>query len=397
MPLASGLFLLTGLLAEPATWAYEGLITRADPSLAPDLKSGWVLSGSFILDPLEMEEEPPLESGSADRLVGGISSGELTVDLYHQIHFEALQVPGLAGFDTLNDDPGNDGRDLLSWFFPMRGKLKESEWSLRWLQVWLADPGGRMVRVSSPPVPPDGFSWEQGWFRMTFTSVDGEVAYAEGNLEAFAPAAALDDEGREGQWANVVAGLGRELRERDKAIVSLRGELAAARARLEGLRRMVDLMIEERSYLEEENARLQDQARLASPETEQRLAEITSEKALLEQELEDLGQRNQALAESLGESEFKRRGLLDRISELEAALQPDGDPEPVPSRPVAQGKVTTADGREAGSITVFEKPVIVEKPVPVAAPAPGARVHSTLSRERDEPRRSRRFGPRKFR
>jgi hypothetical protein len=105
-----------GLKAEEGDlWIFEGLITESDPILAPELQSGWVLAGSFLLSQVDMEEEPLAEDNPGGRLTGGISKAEISVDLYHQLHFEAAQIQGPAGFDYQNNDPERDGRDLLGW------------------------------------------------------------------------------------------------------------------------------------------------------------------------------------------------------------------------------------------------------------------------------------------
>jgi hypothetical protein len=155
-----GAIFLNPVSGEPARWIYEGLITQADPALAPDLQSGWVLAGSFLFDPLELEEAIPMSEVRSGRLEGGVSEGELTVDLYYQIRFEATQATDYAGFDYHENDRDHDGRDLIGWFLPMSGKLKESGWRSTWLQVWLSDPEGKMLRSAPPAVPSGRISME---------------------------------------------------------------------------------------------------------------------------------------------------------------------------------------------------------------------------------------------
>src|SRR5210317_419877 len=121
-------------------WIFEGLITETSTSLAPDLQSGWVLSGSFLLDPLELNAQFTEDNRHSGRMTGGITEGEMTVDLYHQVLFEAFQQPGLAGFDFQDNSIEEDGRDLFGWFFPLVGQLGETGWKSTWLQIWLMDP-----------------------------------------------------------------------------------------------------------------------------------------------------------------------------------------------------------------------------------------------------------------
>lgn len=377
------------LAADEHTWVYEGVITDADPALAPDLKSGWVLSGSFVFDPAALEEDPDLTKERSGRMGEGISAAELTVDLYYQIHFQALQVPGLAGFDYENDDPEADGRDQIGWFIPMHGKLKESAWSSRWLQAWLLDPEGEMIRSTPPDVPSSGFAWDRGWFRLVFVNESGEEAFAEGYLEFFGPEAQLEPEGEQEQWSAIVADLGNQLAERDTLIASMQVELEEARARVESLRRMVDLLVEERTSLQDENALLAEKAMLANPEVEEKLASLTAEKALAEAAFEDLAKRNLALAETLSESEWERRRLLRQIAEL-TALQEEA--EETPLRMQRQDTVTSPDGRRTGTITVFEQPMVIEKPMEF----PSTMTPQVPAPKRNADRRAR-FGPRKFR
>jgi hypothetical protein len=381
------------LVAEETTWVFEGVITQADPVLAPDLKSGWVLSGSFLLDPLAMEEDADLTSDRSGRLTDGVTGAELTVDLYYQVHFQALQVPGIVGFDYQNDDPEEDGRDLISWFFPMRGKLKGTDWSLRWLQIWLLDAEGKMIRTSPPPVPPAGFAWESNWFRLIFVNESGEEVYAEGSLEFFSPDLALEDADDATGWDAIVVELGNELNQRDAKIAAMTKELEEAQARVESLRRMVDLLVEERANLQEENTLLAQKAQPDNTAIEEQVANLTAEKALAEQDLEDLKSRNLALAETLSESEMKRRRLQKQLDELIAASE---EPAQSPLREKVHEGIRSPDGRQTGTITVFEQPMVIEKPVLFqstsdAQSLPPSRILPT------EAERTARPGPRKFR
>ncbi|NDV61170.1 hypothetical protein G0Q06_01760 [Puniceicoccales bacterium CK1056] len=379
------------MMGEEVTWIFEGLVTKADPVLAPDLKSGWVLSGSFLLDPLAMEEDTALATERAGRLTEGVSNAELTIDLYYQVHFQGLQVPGIAGFDYQNDDPEENGRDLIGWFFPMRGNLKETDWSLRWLQIWLLDSEGKMIRTTPPPIPPAGFQWRGSWFRLILVNEDGEEAFVEGSLEFFSPETALEDDEEEKLWDTIVADLGNQLVKRDARIEGLQNELEETRARLDSLRRMVDLLVEERASLQKENALLAEKAQPDNAEIEEKLANLTAEKALAEQNLEDLQDRNLALAETLGESERERRRLLAQLEDLELASKA-----PDPSAEAMQGEIQSPEGTGTGTITVYEQPMVIEKPVVMPTEPVETSLPPTTKPPRESERRSR-FGPRKFR
>ena len=116
-----------------------------------------------------------------------------------------------------------------------------------------------------------------------------------------------------------------ETGEQHVLVLILRADLAASHARLEGLRNMVDLLVQERESLRQENILLQEKAARADPEIQEKLTEMVAEKALLESQIEDLNGRNEALAGNLADSELERRNLMDRLAELESS-QLAGEP-----------------------------------------------------------------------
>ncbi len=349
---------------ESTVWIFEGLITEADPALAPDLQSGWVLAGSFNYTPLEMTEQPVESEPGAGRLAGGVTDAELTVDLYYQVHFSAEQVDGLAGCDYRDNDPDKDGRDLLGWFFPVRGQLKDSEWNSTWLQVWLADSSGNMIRRVPPAIPPFGLEWDHGWFRLTLRNAEGQTVYVDGRMEYFGPEGD-GDEDLAGQWKDVADHLGKILAERDDTISRMQGELDEYRSWIDGLRRMVDLLVQERSHLQEENSLLQEQAKAADPEVEAAMNELNVQKSLLEGEIDDLSGKNRALAESLADSESERRQLRLQLQELEAIREAEIRAR---STPPERKVPVYIEGGRAGTATLIEQPVVREKSEPPPVP-----------------------------
>jgi hypothetical protein len=287
-------------------WVFEGLITESSPELAPAMQSGWVMSGSFLFNGLEMEEEPVESALRAGRMSGGIHDAELTVDLYYQVQFEAVQEDGLVGFDYQDDNPDKDGRDLLGWFFPMKGKLGETGWSLTWLQVWLTHPEGKMIKHLPVAISPYGIDWQVGWFRMTYENEKREVTHVDGRIEVFSPEANLEDRDSSEQWYAVAADLSEKLVERDSTILSLRTELQEVKLRVDGLRRMVDLLVGERAELREENSLLKKQADAADPAVLEKLTELEVEKSLMETELTSLTEKTSELEEALLQSELEK-------------------------------------------------------------------------------------------
>jgi predicted RNase H-like nuclease (RuvC/YqgF family) len=213
-------------------------------------------------------------------------------------------------------------------------------------------------------------------------------------MDLFLPESEVERGDPETELSAIIADLGNRLVERDRVIEALRSDLDTLQGRVTGLRTMVDLMVEERTHLESENARLEEELKLVDPEAQEALAEMTAEKALVEQQLDEVNLQNTTLEQRLGESEARRRELMDRIAELEVALGGSDADVPFPSEKV-EAALSSPDGTEVGKITVFqsptvierEVPVIVSQPLPVAAPPPS---------KPDSPS-TRRFGPRKFR
>jgi hypothetical protein len=304
----------------------------------------------------------------------------------------------MAGFDYQDNDPEAEGRDLLGWFFPVRGQLKETDWSSRWLQVWLVDPEGKMIDSVPPRISPYGIAFSQAWFRLSFENGNGESVHLDGRMDVFAPEGQAGELDGESHWRGVAIDLSRQLVEKDSVIDELREELAAAQARLSGLRNMVDLLVQERTHLQQENVLLAEQAEQADPEVEARIEDLTAEKSLLEEEMQSLSDMNTALAESLADSELKRRQLMDELDELKA-LEALGEEEGSPPASVAVPLVR--EGRPVGTMTIVEEPMVIEKPVVVERVVPAADLAGATPAaapvKKDKPKSTRRHGPRKFR
>ncbi len=384
-PLWSGL--LCSAEGADSLWIYEGPVTRVDPVLASDFEIGWVLSGSFQLDPIEMGDDPSFRESRSGRLTGGIREGELTIDHYHQLQFEALQATPLAGFDYMNNDPAEGDRDLVGWFFPMEGTCGEDGWTSTWLQIWLADPEGSMITEVPPSILPRGLAWESGWFRLSFVNESGERAFIEGSLEVFGPAGEAVPGNEAEVWAAVAGDLADRLRQRDRTIDGLRDDLGRARERLDGMQRMIDLLVEERAHLEDDNERLNASLRDADPESAERVAELEAEKALLAEDLSLLKEEKADLETRLRRSAMERRKLREKLeATADQAETPSG---------AASTEVELSGFHGSGRMTLFEAPMIIERVVPL--PVGGSMEPITLELERDPPAPRRRPGPRKFR
>ena len=228
---------------------------------------------------------------------------------------------------------------------------------------------------------------------MTFINEGGQTAHADGRIEIFAPENASDDAVSSEGWCAVAADLSAQLLQRDSTIAGLQSELVEVRARVDGLRRMVDLLVGERSELQRENALLSEQAQAADPATVRQLTELTAEKSLLEDELAGLSGQAESLQRQLVESEQDRLALVQRIAELEAAAIAPAEQPSTGSLPEA------TQAGEAPPQAFGEAPVqrLEKEPPPGAVPEPAqipvipedepdTRFHSTRPK-----------GPRKFR
>lgn len=389
-------------------WIFEGTISNVDPALTPDLQNGWILSGSFSLNRLELEPEPGFEGEGKGRLASGVKRAEISIDLYHKVYFEAMQAEGLAGYDYHNDDPESEGRDLMAWFFPVQGQVQSGKWTSRWLQVWLIDPSGKMLGEVPPVIGLTGLEWKSAWFRLTFEDEQGNAVYVDGGMEMFCPES---DELDETQWRGIAAELSEELLKRDGTILSLREELAAAKDRNDSLRKMVDLLVQERTHLQEEITLLKEQASAGDPEVQQRIDELMADKSLLTLEIDELNERNAALAESLARSEQSRMELLSKLEDV-----PDTQPVfvelPKAELEVEERGEDGADNDDADSDIVTEpepEPEVVSDADIDPGPDPdlelGEKLEKTVELEvKEEPAkanktryRMRKPGPRKFR
>ncbi len=398
-------------------WVFEGLITETDTALTQELQSGWILSGSFLLNTIQMQEQISEGDERSGRFVGGISEGELTVDQYYNVLFEATQESGLAGFDFQNNNLEEDGRDLLGWFFPLKGKLADTEWISAWLQIWLMDPDGNMINHLPVKISPYGMDWKSGWFRLTFKNESGESAHVDGRIENFSPESSVNEE-ENTQWYSVATDLSRQLFERDLTINLLEKELSDVQERMDGLRRMVDLLVEERSNLEEENEILREQAENADPAVIDKLASLTTDKFLLENQLEDLSGENESLQGKLNQSERDRVELLRKLQELESKLQKEEPEEieqvrtdkvelipmefPIPIlQQEDEQKVLLPEDEPVDSLPKTVEPQVNEpeviEPVELKPEIQQTPVKSEQSKSNNKPRSLSRKGPRKFR
>ena len=361
-------------------WFFEGVVETVPDALEERILPGWRLEGSFLFTALDQEVADLSADGGEGRLIGGVRALGFTFTEYYQPMLSGVQAEGWAGFDYRDNDPEADGRDWMGWFFPLRSPAEDADWEPKWLQVWLFDPEGRLLRQRPPVLSPYGLDWDSAWFRLRMRNHEEDLtADVEGPLRLFDPSLGQPRPPANERLRAAVDDLAERLRERDRLLQLHTDELLEARERLRGLRAMVDLLVQERANLEKENARLQEQLEATDPRERERLAALEAEKALLASELEGLEEEREALASRLAKAESRILRQLDEIRKLEAEAAETASSEKEPREYPAR------------SIAVAESPMIIEKPPQLENPSPPAP-------SEEAPRIQRRsFRPLKFR
>jgi len=333
-------------------WFFEGVVETVPSALEEWLQSGWRLEGSFLFTAIAQELAYESKDGREGRLLGGIQSAELEISEYYQPRMRARMDEGPVGFDYLDNDPAAGGRDWMGWFFPLRPSdgPGEGDWKPDWLQVWLFDSEGKLLRRRPPVLSPYGLAWETAWFRLRMKNEEGESADLEGPLRVFDPSLGGSLPSEKERLRAAVDDLAERLRDRDRLLQRRTDELIDLRQRLRRLREMVDLLVQKRAQLEKENARLEGQLEKIDPRDREALAALEAEKALLEADLKTMLAEKDALEDRLAQAETRILRQVDRIGKLEArrAAAPEDSP-----------SVTRVPGR---TLAVAEFPMIIEKP-----------------------------------
>jgi hypothetical protein len=370
------------LTGEGSLWVFEGRLEHVDAALVPDLKSGWVLSGSFFIDPAQMEPDVDAAAMGKPRLAGGIENAEMTVDLYYQVRFAATQGDGLAGYDWLAAT--NEAAAQVVYFLPFTGQLEQTDWSIRWVQVSLR--GDWQVA----PLPEDSWlDWKSGFFRLIFSDSAGQTAEGWGSVTLFGPAGEAELNETEG-WRAALADLGRLLGERDTAIASLESALGEAREKMAVLQRMLDMMSQQRLEVEAENRRLLDRLEAIPAVERLREASFEAERALLMEALDE-SETRQALLEKQIEAMTDLAASL-RL-QLDAAMAEEEAPPvgPETGLPASAEAVPAAIGGTPEATTLVV-PILPGPPLP-----PSDATQAIKAEPSSVDRVERRLGPRKFR
>jgi hypothetical protein len=367
--------------AEQSEWIFEGRLDHVDPILSPAIKSGWVLSGSFLYDAEAMELDQDAATTGLSRHTGGITDGELTLDLYYQMRFSARQRNGPAGLDYLHQQ--NDPEASLIVFIPQEGSLEKTEWSLQWLQISLSGDWSHVPGELSDPL-----EWQSGWFRLIFSNGNGQKAYAVGTMTLFG-LAGLAELQEQGAWEAAVGDLGRILEERDAKILRLETDLSDIRGKVSALQGMLDLMADRRLELETEN-QLLEKALMEQTSSREKETAFLVEKALLEDSLNTARAKNNELSEQLNamtqvaaELQIELDALKGRDVNSESAIPKAKALAPVESTPSSspQRNISYPKFEVASEPQTLEDPTNSSVDVNPVPPNPPAR----------------RSGPRKFR
>lgn len=340
-------------------WFFEGVVEQVDAALVPDLQSGWVLAGSFYLDAMAMQEVDVNAPAGAGRLLSGITAAELAIELYYQTQFYTEQNDGYAGVDYFSGRSG-EADDRLHWFIPMAGELGETGFRAGWLHMGLAAEAGGLIRRLPVQFPPQGLAWQSGWFRLQLIHDELEPVWVQGRMEVFAPEAALPVEAlTQPDWAARADELARRLRQQDEMVRELSTSLQAAQLRIDNLRELTTALITERQLLEDENVRLLQRWETVDADGRVLLDGLKAERALLEEELQQLERVNTELLEELLAEQTERAQLQRDLARLQAKQEA-----PAPELPQRQSHVPVEHPLLGTSATM----TIVERHVPDAQP-----------------------------
>ncbi|MFP4282084.1 MAG: hypothetical protein ACLFU2_05640 [Opitutales bacterium] len=358
--LFSGLLPAATTPAATETWvdyAAEGTIDRMDAVLAPELREGLVLAAIFACAPTAAG--PDLDEAPDRALFAGVvANAEVTFDRNHVLVYAAAPGEGDQRLELIRGETGGEQpRDVYALTLPLEGTaLGEGQWEPRWLQLWFFDEPGRLLPDLAPQPPPEAFA--RGWWRVTFWNAEGTAsATAEGALTAAGPAgAALTPAEQVAALEQAVLDLGDRLDASESRARGLERSLASARERIAGLQQTVDVLIEERQFLQADYERLQAVKEESPAALREELAASEAEAALW--------------AEKASERETQNNRLLRALREAEEALaqlQRERAPQPAPAAASTSEPAPAPTSRAAPAATASAGPIVV-----VPAPSPAA-------------------------
>lgn len=325
-------------------YAVEGKIVKMDAELAPRLREGMVFSAVYGLAP-KVDAVDLDEAVSRARYFDIVDDVELSIDLNYILVYEAST--GMGDRSVELTQAGGDveaEQDLYSILLPIKGEVfGEEGWTARWLQIWFYGEGGEMLSTVNLQAPPEVY--KSGWWRITFWNTEGSRSViAEGMIEAAGEAGApLSPSEQIAQLENVVVRLNDELESELSANAGLRSDLEQAQTRINGLQKIVDVIVEERRILQDKYDLLELEKSSVRPELATEVAALEADVALWEEKELAWKDENRALAEALALAEADYSRLAADIEEIEVELTAS---EPAP-------------GLEPEAMTVTEDTIIV--------------------------------------
>lgn len=339
------LFATSGLIAQPEAapaerkvFIFEGRLERMDSQLAPTLREGQVLSGFFSVF-MDAEAEDLEAAPEQARYAGVLPEGDFIFDVNHVIAYQGFRGGG-DGWLTLTqgDETDEAPSDVYGVTLPVEGSaFGEKKWQPRWLQIWLTGEPGEMLATLNVQGPPE--SIRSGWFRISFwDEAAAEEVAAEGTITYIGPEGeALSPTEQIAQLERVVADLSARLSAAETETGRLREELESARRRVNGLNQTLDVLITERSFLQQEMERLEATTGEADAELLEQVAGLEARRVLMEESKKRLETINAELARSVQRREqelLEARNEIQRlIAEKEAAPGLGILDEPVPNSP----------------------------------------------------------------
>jgi hypothetical protein len=318
-------------------YAVEGTIQRMDNALAPNLREGMVFSAVYAValdtDTGDLDETP-----ERALYLDVIDHIELTIDLNHVLAYEAATGVGDRQVE-LQRSEGEAGqeRDLYSILMPLEGEqIGEAGWQARWLQLWFYGPASEMLDTLAMQPPPEAF--ERGWWRLTFWDAENtESLLAEGPITAAGDAGEpLTPSEQIAQLESVVLDLSARLQSEQARNSELSSELARAQTRIEGLQKIVDVIVEERRILQEKYDLLLEEQQETPAALKEQVAELEADAALWADREIALKEENRILGEALALNEREYAKLADEVAQLTeelaaAVLNSSPSPEVTPS------------------------------------------------------------------
>lgn len=263
-----------GLGAADPWVAFEGPVGEVAPELSAWVRPGDILAGSLVRRELSPQDQWP-EDAARTRLEDFLESGELTVDRNRVALWSARKRDRTEFLEMHRSGDRATQPDLLHLAVPVQGEaLGDDQWSPTWLEIWLTDRRGTLVRDGALP---EEFPWESSAFRLTAVSdKTGAQAFVAGTLSYFGPY----DQSRRPE---------EEIALLESIVLELNRTIETQRREMEILRQQLESARGRHQVLEQQIATLQAQLEAARSQPEfdrlaEALAAAEAQRAALEEE-----------------------------------------------------------------------------------------------------------------